>query len=115
MRHPLLELDVALHAEPARHRRGHPHIVRLHRSGNQNRVGLGRLRRAEIELELTDLVAAERHAGAVVPLDQQPRTAQRIGKVVHRLDRRRQMTQPHPREPGQPVGKIAWCKQGRPP
>ena len=67
---PLLELDVAVHAQLARARRRQPGEVGLHRAGDQDRVGTLGLRFAEIELELAHLVATESHVGQVVTLDQ---------------------------------------------
>ena len=68
VRHPVLELDVDLHPEPARRRGGDPHQVRLHRAGDQHRVGVPCAGLAEVELELAHLVAAEGEPGAVVAL-----------------------------------------------
>ena len=65
---PVLELDVDPHAEPARRRGGDAHQVRLHRPGDQHRVGALRQGLAEVEFELAHLVAAQREPGAVVAL-----------------------------------------------
>ena len=67
-RDPVLDLDMDLHAEPARRRGGDAHQVRLHRPGDQHRVGALRQGLAEVEFELAHLVAAQREPGAVVAL-----------------------------------------------
>ena len=46
------------------------HVVRLHRAGDQHRVGALGERGAEVELELPDLVAAETEPGEIVSLDE---------------------------------------------
>ena len=71
VRHPVLELDVHCHSEFARGRGGEAHQVRLHRAGDQHRVGTARPGLAEVELELAHRVAAEGQPGAVVALDPQ--------------------------------------------
>ena len=67
--HPILELDVDCHTEFACAGGGDAHQVRLHRAGDQHRVGAPRPGLAEVELELAHLVAAECEAGAFVALD----------------------------------------------
>ena len=62
VRHPVLELDVDLHAETCARRGGDAHQVRLHRAGDQHRVGAACAGLAEVELELAHLVAAEGEA-----------------------------------------------------
>ena len=96
---PVLDLDVDLHAEPARRRRGDAHQVRLYRPGHQHRIRAPCPRLAEVELELAHLVAAEGEAGAVVPLHIQV-DAERRAEVGGGVDRRRRVAEPRPREAG---------------
>ena len=96
--HALFELHVHVHAEAARPGRGEAHEVRLHRPGRQDGVGAARLRLAEVELELTHLVPAEGQARAVVALDPQL-DAEGRAEARRRVERRRRVAEPHPREP----------------
>ena len=99
VRHPVLELDVDCHPEFARGRGGDAHQVRLHRAGDQHRVGVPGAGLAEVELELAHLVAAEREPGAVVPLDPEI-DAERRAQVRGGIERRRRVAEPDPREAG---------------
>ena len=112
VRHPVIELDVGLHPEPPRGGGGDPYQVRLHRAGDQHRVGAALLSFAEVELDLAHLVAAEREAGAVVALDPQI-DAERRAQVRGEIDRRRRMAEPDPREAGD-AGKRAGHGGNRP-
>ena len=91
--------DAGLHPEPPRGGGSDAHQVRLHRAGDQHRVGAARLSFAEVELDLAHLVAAEREAGAVVALDPEI-DAKRPAKVRRGIERRRRMAEPRPREAG---------------
>ena len=71
IRHPFFVLDMDLHAKAGGGGGGDPNIVRLHGTGYDNGVGSFRLGRAEIELQLTGLVAAEGQAGQIIALDEQ--------------------------------------------
>ena len=86
----------------------HPQL-RGRRGGLAGLVGLGRRamhehvralldRRAECELELPGLVAPERESGEIVPLDEDPRPAQRFGETGAVLQRRGKNRQPHSRQ-----------------
>ena len=94
---PVLELDVDVHTEPARRRRGDAHQVRLHRPGHQHRIRAPCPRLAEVELELAHLVAAEGEARAVVALYVKV-DAERRAQVRGGLQRRGRMAEPRPRE-----------------
>ena len=96
-RHALLKLNMGVHTELARRRRRRAYKVGLHRAGDQDGVGLGRLGFAHIELELANFVAAERQARAVVAFDVEPQVAaKRRRQVRHFLDRRRQVGEARP-------------------
>ena len=104
IRHPLLELDMDCHPEFARGGGGDAHKVRLHRAGDQHRVGAPGAGLAEVELELTHLVAAEGEPGAVLALDPEI-DAERRAQVRGGIDRRRRMAEPDPRGSGR-------CRRG---
>ena len=99
VRHPVLELDVDRHPEFAGRRGCDAHQVRLHRAGDQHRVGAACAGLAEVELELAHLVAAEGEARAVVALDAEI-DAERRAEVRGGIDRRRRVAEPDPREAG---------------
>ena len=104
VRSPLLELDVDCHPEFAPGRGGDAHQVRLHRAGDQHRVGAPGAGLAEVELELTNLVA-EGEPGAVLALDPEI-DAERRAEIRGGIERRRRMAEPDPREAGD-AGKGA--------
>ena len=93
-----LELDVDVHAELARAGRCEAHEVRLHRTGDEHGVGAACPRLAEVELQLSHLVAAEGKPRAVVALDPQL-DAERGAEVRGGIERRRCMAQTHPWKP----------------
>ena len=109
---PIFELDVDCHSEFARSRGGDAHQVRLHRAGDQHRVGAPGAGLAEVELELAHLVAAEREPGAVVPLDPEI-DAERRAQARGGIERRRHVAEPDPREAGD-AGKGAGHDGGGP-
>ena len=95
---PVFELDVAAEAQ-FRRRGGHgPDVVGLHSSSDQNGGGPFFDGIAEVELELTDLVAAHCEPRAVVPLHEQAWPAQEPGEVGHGLQWSWPMGQLDPRE-----------------
>ena len=96
--HPLFELYVDVHPELARPGRGEPHEIRLHRAGDEHRVGGLRPRLAEVELELAHLVPAKGEPRAVVALDPQL-DAQRRSEVRSGVERGRRMAEPSPWKP----------------
>ena len=98
----------ACHPEPARSGGGDAHQIRLHRAGDQHRVGALCLCRAEVELELAHLVAAEGEAGAVVALDPEI-DAERRAQARGRIKRRRRVAEPDPREAGDAGKDLLHC------
>ena len=103
--HPIFELDVDRHSEPARGGGRDAHQVRLHRAGDQHRVRAPRPRLAEVELELAHLVAAQGEPRAVVALDPEL-DPERRAQVGRGLQRRRHVAEPDPRKAGD-AGKGA--------
>ena len=95
-RHPLLQLDVDVHAQRARRRGGQADEVRLHRPGDQDRIGAPGAGFAHVELQLADLVAAEGEARAVVPLHEETDISDPGLQVRHGLDGRRGVAKAHP-------------------
>ena len=93
----LFELDVRVHPEPARAGGGDADEVRLHRPGDQHRVGAAGLRRPEMELELAHLVAAQRQPRAVVALDPQL-DAEGGAEARGGVERRGRVAEPDSRE-----------------
>src|SRR5262249_5156041 len=70
--------------------RGHARTVRLGSGGGDDDVGPLRLDVCDDVLQLANLVAAQRQAGEVVALHQQPGQAQRLGQARRLIERRRQ-------------------------
>lgn len=104
----LLELHMALHAETVTRRNGRPDKVGLNRAGDQQRVCILGERVTEVELQLTDLVAAHRQAGEVISLHQQLGAPHVSREVGHRLQWRGQVSEPGPGH----LGKLRWqCRQ----
>ena len=71
--------------------------------GTVSHQGIGTLgkRIADQEFELSGLVAARGKAGAVVPLDIEIGTAQQLGEIGHRFERRRQVGEMLARKTGE--------------
>lgn len=57
---------MAVHAIASSHGRRSPHEIRLHRAGNQQRIGALGLSGSDIELQLPNLIPAKRDACAVI-------------------------------------------------
>ena len=87
-------------AEARRARCGLACVIRLRRALSQNDIRALRLRFGQQELELARLVAATRHAGAVVALDPDLRAVERTGEVRQVLERRGQVREAHARKAG---------------
>jgi hypothetical protein len=90
--------QIAGEPEPRARRRGLAAVIRLRRRAGHDRVGPLRPGVSEGELELTRLVAPQPQPGAVVALDQDPRSAERRREAFQLLERRGQVGEPDARE-----------------
>jgi len=87
-------LELHFDIEPHLARRGHrrAYVIGLHRARRQQGVGALRQRLADIELQLSALVAAKRQPSAIVALD--PDIGAKLGAdIIEQLQRGRRMTQ----------------------
>ena len=75
------------------------HVIRLHRTDRNNRVGFVPERFGHDEFQLARLVAARREAGAIVALDIDLRSTQVLAESRHVFQCCRQMRQADPRKP----------------
>ena len=89
MRHPLFQLDVALHAQTRGEGGAEPAKIRLHRAGDQHGVRALLTGGAEIKFELANLVAAEGQRMGVVTFDVEARPADLAFEVRQPLQRSR--------------------------
>jgi hypothetical protein len=83
----------AVHPSPGRRCGGLTTVVGLPGAGRDEGAGTLGLGFARQELQLAGLVAAEREAGLIVALDEEPRTPEQCGEPRQRLDGRRQVRQ----------------------
>ena len=79
---------------------GLPRRVGLQVEPDDDGVGVLRHRAGQAELQVAQLVAAERHAGQVVALDEDARAAKRAGQVRRFLQRRRRQRELDARDAG---------------
>jgi hypothetical protein len=96
--HPLFEDGFAGQAHEGRRRRRLAHMIGLHRTTSQQRVGSLVHGFADQELELARLASAGGQAGAVVTLDEQALRVQAARQALHGLQRRRPVAEPYTRK-----------------
>ena len=99
-------------AQPSRHRRGQPRLVRLRPGTVQQHVVAFIDRWGERVLEFPYLVATESHPGLVFPLDQNARSPQGGAEARAILQRRREVPQGQPRASLQRAAQVR-CRVGR--
>ena len=101
------EMDVKTGPRPGRRRE--PAVVRPAAARRDERVGAVGQRRADEELEVPQLVPAERQRQQVLALDPDlDASTKRRREPLDRMERRRPVEQREPRQRGDRRGRIGW-------
>ena len=99
--HAVLQQYFALQTELAGSSRRLAHMIRLHGTDRDYRVGTLLQRLTHRILEFSSFIAARRKSGAIIALDVDPGTTEMVAQARQMFERRRQMRERNARKLGQ--------------